>query len=147
MSKTYRESDAERVLMDWARNQRQVYGGNGYPTHSPEQSLAGGGGKDTGERDYTLQESLCNREMLLIKRDDDVMHTVAVKEFGEKDWWIAKCRNDGGWAEKVTGIWHVVDEPRKSHFRKHCKIDYGIAESTYYNKLKRLKKRIWLAAC
>lgn len=143
MSKTLLESEAERALINWARNLRDDYTYRlRYKSHSPEQSLAGGSGVDNAERKLELIDALCNDEMMQVRQTDDVMYHVAVLEFNHLDSWIANCRRNKGWRELITGVWHSVRNPYKSHFLEYVKANEKIDSTTYYNKLSRLKKRV-----
>lgn len=138
MSRSFREAEADRCLSRWAWNITKGYTNLGVA----KVNLDGSGGRSTVEEDYTPQEARCLFEMEKVKKDDIKMYNAARAEYVKQAIWFAECRSNRGWRDRHTHVFHKVSEPKKEDFLKFVRAEYGMASSDYYDRLRRLRKRI-----
>lgn len=135
MSRKFKEAEAERALMQWARNIQKGYENLG--AHSIDYSDFSAG-RATVTDDYSPQEQRCLKEMNRLSEDEPTLHKVAMLEYVWQSLWFAECRDNGGWREDITHVFHEVVEPSRAEYMKYTKANHSVSKTQYYNRRKRL---------
>ena len=139
LSAKAKAAEAERVIVSWVSARNWSYADLGYPHQSPEQALMPSTGGALYEE--TPIELRCNRVMAELRKSEHELFRMAIFEYRDKDYWIAKCRSNQGWLDS-DNTFMPVDIPRTSDFMRYMESVYGISKGSYYHRLRTLKKRI-----
>lgn len=144
MREKFRKSEANRVLVDWARNMRQGY--EDLRASSMDFSdFVYGGGRVHIPDDYSLEEKYCLHEMMLIHKDEPDLYRVADLEYIKQATWYGNCREYGGWySVELQGKVPVTkDKLNRDDFLRYVQVEYRISKTQFYNRLNRLQRRIY----
>lgn len=140
MKRQYLKSEANRCLVQWARNMRKGYGMLGCKSMSFDDYVYS---SSPLIDDYTDEESLCLSEMAKIAEGDTDLYLLADLEYIKQSEWIGDCVHRGGWWDGEGIHFHVVAKATRADFIKMVSIKYGVGKSEYYRRLKALQKRVF----